>query len=151
MCKEQSELIVRQMQAMDVEQIVTLEQMIFSQPWSKESFLESIQTDSNLYLVVEDGSCIVAYCGLRIILDEAHITNVAVANEFRGMGIAYQMLSVLIELAKDKGVQAFTLEVRVSNERAIHLYEGLGFKNAGIRKNFYEHPNEDGMIMWMYV
>ena len=93
---------------------------------------------------------IVAYCGLYVIQDEGQITNVAVKSTCRGEHIGTNMLNELINQAKNKGAKNFTLEVRLSNKVAIHLYEKLGFKNVGIRKRFYNNPVEDAMIMWFY-
>ena len=80
--------------------------------------------------------------------DEGQINNVAVAKEYRNQGICTSILTKVMEECKDRGVMAFTLEVRVSNEAAIRVYEKMGFKNCGIRKNYYKKPEEDAMIMW---
>ena len=82
------------------------------------------------------------------VLEEADITNVAVDVPFRGRGIGFLMLQELMRIGRERGVEAFTLEVRQSNQAAISLYERLGFENCGIRKNFYEKPTEHAVIMW---
>ena len=91
---------------------------------------------------------VVASCGLRNIVGDGEITNVVTKSSARGRGIGEQMLLKLLEEGTAMGVEAFTLEVRKSNDAAIHLYEKLGFVTEGVRKNFYEDPTEDALIMW---
>ena len=93
---------------------------------------------------------IAGYAGCYQSLEEAEITNIAVKRELRGQGIGRKLLMELMRLGKERGAFAYTLEVRVSNQAAIHLYESLGFISFGIRKNFYERPREDAMIMWRH-
>lgn len=132
----------------DAGRAAEIEAMIFSMPWSEQGFLDSIRSKDTEYLAVWIGTELVAYCGFLQSLDEADITNVAVHPDFRRHGIAYAMLRQLMEKGKLRGVAHYTLEVRVGNTAAILLYEKLGFASVGIRKNFYEKPREDAMIMW---
>ncbi|MBQ8591158.1 MAG: ribosomal protein S18-alanine N-acetyltransferase [Lachnospiraceae bacterium] len=141
-------ITVRLMEEKDVETVSVLEQEIFSMPWSKQAFYDTLQDSKAMYLVALDANAIVGYCGVYDIAGEGDVMNVAVAKEHRGKGIAYQMLSELFCLGSKKGIKAFTLEVRAGNAPAIHLYEKLGFVTEGIRKNFYEKPIEDALIMW---
>ena len=97
---------------------------------------------------MRDGDSMIAYCGFLQSFDEADITNVAVREEYRAQGVGRAMLEALMEGGKERGISRFTLEVRVSNIPALHLYESLGFVSAGIRKNFYDLPKEDAVIMW---
>lgn len=131
-----------------VDQVCVLEEEAFSMPWHKESFLEMIQNKDACYLVGLLDNVVVASCGLRNIVGDGEITNVVTKASERGRGIAEKMLLKLMEEGGSIGVEAFTLEVRKSNEAAIHLYEKLGFVTEGIRKNFYEEPTEDALIMW---
>lgn len=141
--------IVREMTLADVDQVCVLEEMAFSMPWHKESFIEMIENKDALYLVVEQDSKVIACCGMRHIVGEGDISNVVVHPDYRKDGVAYQMLTELLARGKDQyGVEAYTLEVRKSNMAAIGLYEKLGFVNEGIRRNFYEEPTEDAVIMW---
>ena len=142
------ELQIKPLTEAYVEQVCFLEEEAFSMPWHKESFLEMIRNKDACYLVglLEDE--VVASCGLRNIVGDGEITNVVTKATVRGMGIGKQMLLRLLEEGKTMGVEAFTLEVRKSNASAIHLYEKLGFVAEGIRKNFYEEPREDALIMW---
>lgn len=131
-----------------VDQVCVLEEEAFSMPWHKESFLEMIANENACYLVALVGEEVVASCGLRHIVGEGEITNVVTKNTMRGKGIGRQILLRLLEEGAKLGAEAFTLEVRVSNAPAIHLYESLGFVSEGVRKNFYEEPTEDALIMW---
>lgn len=134
----------------DVEEVYEIECSIFSRPWSKAGFLNALLDEKNYYLVVKEGEGIIAYCGLTGIVDEGYITNVAVKSEYQGRGIGKEMLISLLNIGREKGLKAFTLEVRTSNKKAIKLYQGLGFLDVGVRKNFYEAPQEDALIMWLY-
>ena len=133
----------------DLEQVAELEKSIFSTPWSKAAFSDSLQRPySHFFVAVADE--IVGYCGVHNLGGDGEITNVAVEPKYRGQKIAYEMLDFAMEETKKAGVQAFTLEVRTSNTPAIKLYEKLGFVSQGVRKNFYENPTEDALIMWKY-
>ncbi|WP_238483739.1 ribosomal protein S18-alanine N-acetyltransferase [Anaerosporobacter faecicola] len=141
---------IRNMQQDDLEQVVAIEQSIFSDPWSVKAFSDSLNQELCIYLVVEREKEIVGYCGLYVVSDEGQITNVAVKQEYRNAHIATEMLTALINKAKGRGACDFTLEVRQSNTAAIHVYEKLGFQSVGLRKKFYDKPIEDAVIMWLY-
>ena len=142
------EWLIREMKPEDIPAAAAIEQQIFSQPWSEQGFLSSLNLADTLYLVVYEGERLIGYCGLLQSFDEADITNVAVVSDVRNCGIGYAMLSELMKQGKERGIARYTLEVRVSNSPAIRLYEKLGFESVGIRKNFYDRPKEDAMIMW---
>ncbi|WFR57911.1 ribosomal protein S18-alanine N-acetyltransferase [Anaerocolumna sp. AGMB13025] len=142
-------MIIRRMKEEDLPEVQEMENSIFSKPWSITDFKDSMKKPHNIYLVVEERSEIVAYCGLWGVAGEGQINNVAVKKMLRGQGIGRNMLQELIDLGKKQGLVAFTLEVRVGNLSAIALYRRLGFLDAGIRKNFYEAPAEDALIMWL--
>ena len=131
-----------------VDQVCVLEEEAFSMPWHRESFLEMIRNKDACYLVGLMEDEVVASCGVRNIVGDGEVTNVVTKSSVRGKGIGKQMLMKLLEKGSAMGVEAFTLEVRKSNASAIHLYEKLGFVTEGIRKNFYEAPVEDALIMW---
>ena len=137
------------MEESDLTQVAEIEKKIFSQPWSEKSFQDSIKEENNIYVSVEIDGVIAGYCGIWNVAGEGQINNVAVDPTFRNQGIGYAMLQYAIDKCKDKGILSFTLEVRKSNEYAIRLYEKLGFVNCGIRKNFYDYPKEDAIIMWI--
>lgn len=139
---------IRPMEVKDLEQVKAIENKTFSLPWSKQSFCEMIAKKDTIYLVAAEGEKIVGYCGLWNILGQAEITNVAVLKEYRNKKIGQNMLNELLLKGIKQGIEAFTLEVRESNLNAIHLYESLGFEGVGIRKDFYQKPTENAVIMW---
>ena len=142
------ELVIKSLTEEYVDEVCVLEEQAFSMPWHKESFLEMIQNPQACYLVGILEKEVVASCGLRNIVGDGEITNVVTKESMRGKGIGKQMLLQLMEEGRKMGVEAFTLEVRKSNYAAIKLYEKLGFATEGVRKNFYEEPTEDALIMW---
>lgn len=131
-----------------LDEVVRIEQKLFSMPWSKRGFLDSLQANNTIYLTALVDDTVVGYCGLLQVLDEADITNVAVDEQFQRRGIARALLKELMVQAEKRGITALTLEVRKSNVPALTLYESMGFENCGTRKNFYEKPTEDAVIMW---
>lgn len=143
-------MIIRRMTELDLEQVWSIEKENFTCPWSKGSFLNSLLDENHIYLVAESQGSILGYCGMWNILGEGNITNVAVKKSYWNQKIGKQLMVKLLELGEENGVLDVTLEVRVNNTSAIHLYSSLGFKNVGIRKNFYEKPVEDAIIMWYH-
>ena len=142
-------MLIRKMTEGDLAEVYSIEQETFSDPWSEEDFCNSMREANNTYLVVEIEGTIAGYCGYWGICGEGYIYNVAVKKEFRRHRIGYQMLKELLNDAKSRGIASLTLEVRISNEPAILLYEALGFERAGIRKDFYTKPKESAVIMWL--
>jgi len=143
------ELLIRKANSNDAVEMWKLDELCFAVPWSAESFLDELSTNKlALYLVAEVDRKIVAYVGIWKIIDEGHITNVAVHPDYRRKHIAKALLSVMLKLCKENDIIAETLEVRASNEAAKKLYAGFGFKEEGLRKGYYEDNNEDAIIMW---
>ena len=136
------------MKAEDVPEISRLEREAFSMPWSLEDFEGMIRSENARYYVAEKEGAILGGCGLYIVLEEASITNVVIRREARNQGVGTELMRHMMEMCGRDGVKAFTLEVRVSNKAAIHMYEKVGFVSEGIRPGFYEKPVEDAMIMW---
>lgn len=136
------------MKAEDVPEISRLEREAFSMPWSEEDFEGMIRSENARYYVAEKEGAILGGCGLYIVLEEASITNVVIRREARNQGVGTELMRHMMEMCRRDGVKAFTLEVRVSNKAAIHMYEKVGFVSEGIRPGFYEKPVEDAMIMW---
>ena len=141
-------LQIDDMRTEDLEQVSRLEALCFSMPWSRKSFEEALRKSDAVYVAAKEEEKIVGYCGAYVILNEADINQVAVEPFSRKKGIGRKMMEVLLQKLEKAGADAVTLEVRKSNEAAIALYESLGFVTEGIRKNFYEKPVEDGLIMW---
>lgn len=134
---------------MDVDAVLKVENEAFTTPWSRAAF-EAETSDNELayYLVVDVGGGIVGYAGMWLIIDEAHVTNIALAAAYRGAGLGEQLVRALMELARERGAVSMTLEVRVSNVKAQALYTKLGFVSRGKRRNYYTDNREDALIMW---
>lgn len=142
------EISVRKLEQRDVEPLAKIESDSFSMPWSAKDFADLLSRSYCNYLVAEVDGQVVGSCGMTVICNEGNIDNVVVAEPFRGHGVAQKLMQELLALGEAQGVEAFTLEVRVSNAPAIHVYEKMGFVSEGIRPRFYERPTEDAMIMW---
>ncbi len=140
--------MIRRMRETDLSGAAELERRYFSMPWSRKQLQESLENPDYLFLVLETDGKIAGYAGLVQVMDEGDITNVVLAEESRGMGLGKALVRALLEEGQKRGIREFTLEVRVSNTCAIHVYEELGFVKEGIRKRFYEKPSEDAWIMW---
>ena len=140
-------MLIREMNLQDVPAVARIEKQCFSLPWSEQSLTDSVVREDTLFLVCEDEQNVVGYIGMYISFDEGDITNVAVDSACRKKGYGESLVSKAIELAKEKKLETIMLEVRVSNAPAISLYKKMGFEELGIRKNFYEHPVEDALIM----
>ena len=138
------------MTADHLDEIAALERACFSRPWTKEMLKEELDNACAAFLVAEDNGKVVGYAGLQVVLDEGYIANVAVDPEYRRQGIASKLVQVYIDFAQANKLAFLTLEVRPSNMAAIILYGRLGFRSVGRRKNYYEHPKEDCIIMTRY-
>ena len=138
---------VRRMLAEDAEEVSRIEAAVFSQPWSRQGFLDAIAMEDTVFLVAEEEGQILGYVGMYVSLDEGEITNVAVSPEARRKGVGQSLLETLKQEAEARQLAQIVLEVRVSNEPAIRLYQRNGFENVGLRKGFYEKPKEDAYIM----
>lgn len=131
-----------------LDEVAELERVCFPDPWSRDMLKEELENDLAAFLVALDGQGAVAgYAGLQVVLDEGYILNVAVRPDCRRRGVAGRLLQVFLDFAKGNRLAFLTLEVRASNYDAIALYGSRGFRSAGRRKNYYEHPREDALIM----
>lgn len=140
---------IRRMNFMDVDAVLTVEQEAFTTPWSRAAFeAETSDNDLAYYLVIDDGGTIAGYAGMWLIIDEAHVTNIALAAAYRGAGLGEKLVRALMDLARERGALSMTLEVRVSNAKAQSLYAKLGFVPRGKRRNYYTDNREDALIMW---
>lgn len=145
--REDGRITIRPMHVTDCGQVANLQAACFSAPWSLESIRAMTKEAGYVSLVAESDCRPVGYVGYRAVLDEADITNVAVYEEYRGRGIAFSMIEALLKKAQEEGVRKMFLEVRVSNEAAIHVYEKAGFRRDGIRRSYYVRPREDALLM----
>ena len=140
-------LRIRKMTEEDLDQVTDIAAELFAMPWNREGFEESLLMDNACFLVAEDEGRIAGYCGLFMALDEGEVINVAVRRKCQRKGIANRLFQALLDAGRQNGVSRFFLEVRVSNEAAIRLYEKNGFARQGIRRNFYKMPREDAYVM----
>jgi len=143
--------VIRRMTEKDIDMVHEIEILSFSVPWSKESFIDEVKNENAIYYVYEEDSKVWGFAGMHHIVDEGHITNIAVHPQKRGQGIGRLLLSALISYAKENGLVGLTLEVRSKNYVAISLYKSLGFVQEGIRKNYYSTPPDDAIIMWLWL
>ncbi|SEN39743.1 ribosomal protein S18-alanine N-acetyltransferase [Lihuaxuella thermophila] len=148
--KAEGEVAFRPMQISDLPQIELVENESFTAPWPRQAFYnELVYNQFAHYTVVTVDGKVVGYCGCWLILDEAHITNIAIHPDYRGRGLGEATLTHVMEMAKAMGATKMTLEVRVSNTAAQSLYEKLGFVRSGIRPKYYTDNQEDAIIMWV--
>lgn len=144
-----NEIEVRRMTLEDVESVFEIETLSFNSPWSKEAFInEVVQNQLAVYFVLTLNEQVVGYAGMWTVVDELHVTNVAVMPDQRGKGFSGRIMEKLFEFAMTNKFASMTLEVRTTNKVAINLYEKYGFKGFGVRKGYYQDTNEDALIMW---
>lgn len=143
-------IAVEPMKIEDLQDVMEIETLSFAVPWSRNSFLyELLENERAFYWVAKETfGRIIGYIGMWVVLDEGHITNVAVHPNFRRRGAGEALMNELIRGSRLNGVSHLTLEVRFSNQAAQQLYTKLGFVEAGIRRRYYADNNEDAIIMW---
>lgn len=142
-------MLIRAMGECDLGQAALLEQACFGKAaWSAGSLAAALRDPNALYLAAEESGELLGYCGVWQSFEDGEVMNVAVRRDRRREGCARRLLEELFVRAGERGVQRFTLEVREGNLPAIRLYESLGFVTEGIRKNFYDNPRENALIMW---
>ena len=142
-------VVVRPMILEDLDGVMAVEHDSFGAPWSRASFEdELIKNQLARYLVAVSEGIVAGYAGTWLVINEAHVTNVAVSSVYRRQGIGLLLMESLMKLARDNCMESMTLEVRVSNEAARTLYGRLGFVEAGLRKNYYTETKEDALILW---
>lgn len=134
----------------DLPQVAEIEKNIFSIPWSEKAFKDSMESENTIYIVAKERDKVLGYAGMYCSFEEGNITNVAVDTSARRHSVGQNLIIDILNKGKEKGVTDFFLEVRETNYAAISLYEKIGFKASGIRKNFYEKPTENAVIMWKH-
>ena len=133
--------------AADVDAVCAIEEATFARPWSRASIENELTNSCARYVVLRRGGETVGYAGMWLVIDEAHVTNVAIRKDLRGQGLGEKLMRALIQLAADSGMIWMTLEVRRSNAAAQGLYRKLGFVDVGWRKRYYEDNGEDALLM----
>lgn len=140
---------IRYMRLEDLEDIMHIEHKSFTIPWAKTSFEKELQdNDSAVYIIAHDNKNVIGYGGMWKVIDEGHITNIAVHPDYRNNRIGCLLLEGLIDIAKQLNLVSMTLEVRESNHIARRLYAKYRFYEAGKRKKYYQDNREDAVIMW---
>jgi len=142
-----SEVIVRLMEEMDSSCITRLEQEIFSDAWSEQGVLETRQQKHSLILVACEEKEIVGYIIFYYVIDEGEIARIAVAQKKRKQGVGSQLICGLEKACREKGISRILLDVRAGNQNAVQFYRTHGFETDGIRRNFYQNPGEDALLM----
>lgn len=140
-------MMIRRMNAADIASVAELEALIFSAPWSAQGFADTLYREDILFFVACEEGNLLGYVGAYCTADEGEITNVAVSPSARRRGVGRALMETLTNALADRQIGRIVLEVRVSNEAAIRLYEQMGFAVAGTRKNFYEKPLENAYVM----
>ena len=140
-------LTIRPAVPADLPALAALEQACFSHPWSENGLAETMQNGRSLFLAAEREGEVLGYLGMEFVLDEGSITNVAVFPQYRRRGAAGKLLDVFLRFARANHLAFLTLEVRPSNAAAIALYTRFGFREAGRRRNYYDLPKEDALIL----
>ena len=140
------------MTADHLDELEKLERICFSRPWSKKMLGEELENDCAAFLVAEEPEThrVLGYAGVLVMADEGYITNVAVFPDYRRQGIAAQIIKVFCDFAAGNHLSFLTLEVRPTNTAAIELYRSFGFEEVGRRKNYYDLPKEDALILTRY-
>ena len=141
-------LVIEEMKVDDIDGVFEVEKNCFEDYWSKDSFKKELSNNLAKYLVAKVDGKVAGYVCIWFVVDEGHITNVAVHEDYRGQKIGDQLIKELVQVCKDNKIVSMTLEVRTSNTVAQNLYRKYGFKMAGIRKEYYSNNKEDAIIMW---
>ncbi|HCC08099.1 MAG TPA: ribosomal-protein-alanine N-acetyltransferase [Clostridiales bacterium] len=144
-----SEISIKKMTNNDINDILILEEKCFSDPWTRSMFEGELEHENVYYFLAEHNERIIGFVGFWDIIGECHITNICITPSMQNGGIGTFLMEYLIKFCKNKSINAATLEVRSSNTQAINFYLKLGFRNEGIRKNYYTRPSEDAVIMWI--
>ncbi|HWA83814.1 MAG TPA: ribosomal protein S18-alanine N-acetyltransferase [Fimbriimonadaceae bacterium] len=133
-----------------IPKILEIENRTNGAPWSERAFRNELTHTDRIFLVALDGLDVVGYGGVWLVIDEAHVTTLAVDMERRRQHIGERLMVELLDRSKEAGMVCSTLEVRAGNEAAIKLYEKLGYKETARRKGYYPDNREDAIVMWLY-
>jgi len=138
------------MQEQHLDAVLDIEENSFSHPWSRVSFEDELKKENSYVFVALEDEKVIGYCVMNVVLDEGNLLDIAVDKNHRRSGVAKELFYKLFEVASEQKLSFITLEVRVSNEGAIKLYDALGFTQVAVRKNYYSKPSEDAVLMTKY-
>lgn len=140
----------RPMQVADLDAMMEIERVIYTHPWSRGNFRDSLDAGYSCW-ILEDGEEIIGYSVLMLAADEAHLLNLSIAGQRQGQGLGWTLLQHMLDVARGHGAANIFLEVRVSNRSAIGLYEKAGFNEMAVRRNYYpaHDGREDALLMGM--
>lgn len=151
MAADERKVLLRRMLEQDLERVLEIEQACFPRPWSRDSFVSELHNLCARYVVLVEDGVVAGFGGMWLIIDEAHINNIAVHPDYHRRGYGRRIMRELMRTAYHAAeIVQMTLEVRVTNVPAIDLYTSMGFTVAGRRKNYYEDNGEDAYIMWCH-
>jgi ribosomal-protein-alanine N-acetyltransferase len=138
------------MAARDIDAVRAIDEVAYPNPWSVATWRKELAAADRLHLVAVEGDEVVGHAGLLFVLDEVHVTTVATAAAREGEGIATALLVRILRAAREHGAASATLEVRAADRRPQRLYGRFGFRPAGVRRNYYRDPTDDGIVMWLH-
>ena len=145
------DVVITPMRRRHLRAVLAIEQAVNPKPWTQQVLESELdQTDTRVYVVARVGRTVVGFAGVMMALDDGHITNIAVDPSWQRQRIAARLLTVLARSAVARGARALTLEVRLSNKAAQELYRRFSFAPVGVRKGYYQQPDEDALIMWAH-
>ncbi len=149
MVKEITRVDVAPMTAADIPAVVEIERRSFPTPWPRDAYHHELDHNRTaVYMVARRDDAIVGYAGMWVVMDEAHVTTIAVDPPARGQGIGERLLIALIDRASERGARWIQLEVRRANVVAQNLYRKYGFRDVGVRRHYYSDNGEDAVVMW---
>lgn len=145
-----SKIAIAPLQEDDLATILVIESTVNAAPWSEASFRHELSHPHGIFLVARRQGEVVGYAGCWVLVDEAHITTVAVGPDHQRQGIGRQLVSALLKHSHEMGATCATLEVRASNDPARKLYQSMGFVDAAVRRGYYPNNREDAIVMWLH-
>jgi [ribosomal protein S18]-alanine N-acetyltransferase len=154
MVQVREQLAVEPMREADVATVQEIERRIFATPWPRNAYYRELSARNSAYYIVlrratgPDVGQIVGYAGMWRMYDEAHVTTIGVRHDLQGSGYGRVLFAALVQAAYEMGAKWMTLEVRASNDKAMRMYEGFGFKVIGRRRGYYTDNGEDALVMW---
>jgi ribosomal-protein-alanine N-acetyltransferase len=132
----------------DLDDVQEIERACFTTPWSRAAFLNEIHFERSLFTTLKIGTRLIGYGGFWIVVDEIHISNIAIHPDYQRQGFGRMLLTHLLEEAVARGASQASLEVRRSNKAALKLYDEFGFKVVTVRRSYYQDTKEDAFVMW---